>query len=196
MSTDPTGARPPHKHVNQAGFSDFVERYQSKVCRVVYGILGNCNDADDIAQQVFVKVYFSIKSFEGRSSLYSWLHRIVVNKCYEFLRKKRLTVSCETSPEYNAVPARVQTPVDPRPTTDTVILQRDFLNKLLKCIPERDRHLLLLRELEGYSIAHLSEATGLKETTIKVRLFRTRRQLVAAANRLRSGATSHKYSSG
>src|SRR5205809_5392482 len=54
---------------------------------------------NDIAQQVFIKVYFSIKSFEGRSSLYTWLHRITVNKCYEFLRKKRLTASLDTNLE-------------------------------------------------------------------------------------------------
>ena len=93
---------------NHAGFSDFVERYQSKVCRVAYGILGNRDDADDIVQQVFMQVYFSIKGSEGRSSLYSWLHRLVVSKCYEFLRKKRLTVSYETSWERSYGTARMR----------------------------------------------------------------------------------------
>jgi len=100
---------------NHAGFSDFVERYQSKVCRVAYGILGNRDDADDIVQQVFMQVYFSIKGSEDRSALYSWLHRIVVSKCYEFLRKKRLTVSCETSWEHSYGTARMQMPLDPVP---------------------------------------------------------------------------------
>src|SRR5439155_18477454 len=103
-------------------------------------------------------VYFSIKSFEGRSSLYTWLHRITVNKCYEFLRKKRLTASLDTSLESEDDPARTKLPADPSPASDTLVVQREFLNKLLLRIPEQDRHLLLLRELEGFSIAELSEA--------------------------------------
>jgi len=168
---------------NECVFRDFVERYQSKVRRVAYGILANREDADDIAQQVFVKVYVSIKSFEGRSSLYTWLHRITVNQCYQFLRKKRLTASLETGLESEDDPARAKLPADPSPASDTRVAQRDFLNKLLLRIPEQDRHLLLLRELEGYSIAQLAEATGLNGNTIKVRLFRTRQQLIAAATR-------------
>ncbi|PYT22227.1 MAG: hypothetical protein DMG57_35960 [Acidobacteria bacterium] len=143
---------------------------------------------NDIAQQVFIKVYFSIKSFEGRSSLYTWLHRITVNKCYEFLRKKRPTVSLETGLASEDDPARAKLPADPIPAADTLVAQRDFLNKLLLRIPEQDRHLLLLRELEGLSIAQLSEATGLNENTIKVRLFRTRKQLLDAATRGRQSA--------
>jgi RNA polymerase sigma-70 factor (ECF subfamily) len=169
---------------NESVFRDFVERYQSKVCGVAYGILGNREDADDVAQQVFVKVYFSIKSFEGRSALYTWLHRITVNKCYEFLRKRRLVASLGTGSGHDDNALRGKLPADPSPASETLVVQRDFLNKLLLRIPERDRHLLLLRELEGYSIAQLSEATGLNENTIKVRLFRTRQQLIAATLRL------------
>ena len=171
---------------NEAAFRQFVERYQSKIWGVAYGILGNREDADDIAQQVFVKVYFSIKSFEGRSSLYTWIHRIAVNECYGFLRKKRVSPSIESESADDSVPDRVQMTPDPSPRSDTVVLQRDFLNKLLARVPEQDRQLLLLRELEGYSVAQLAEATGINENTIKVRLFRTRQRLMAAANRWRS----------
>ena len=97
--------------------------------------------------------------------------------------KKRPRVSTETGLESEDGPPRAKLPADPSPTSDTLVAQRDFLNKLLLRIPEQDRHLLLLRELEGFSIAQLSEATGLNENTIKVRLFRTRQQLIAAATR-------------
>jgi RNA polymerase sigma-70 factor (ECF subfamily) len=168
---------------NEPAFRGFVERYQSKIYRLAYGILGNREDADDVAQQVFMKVYFSIKSFEGRSSLYTWLNRITINKCYEFLRKKHATVSYEAGFDRcdDRICARI--PADPCPTSETTVLQRDFLNKLLLRIPERDRQLLLLRELEGYSVTQLSKITGMNEATIKVRLFRTRQQLLVAATR-------------
>src|SRR5213594_3347899 len=103
---------------NEAAFRQFVERYQSKIWGIAYGILGNREDADDIAQQVFVKVYFSIKSFEGRSSLYTWIHRIAVNECYGFLRKKRVSPSIESESADDSVPDRVQMTPDPSPRSD------------------------------------------------------------------------------
>src|ERR1700682_950068 len=74
---------------DERAFREIVERYASKICRVSYGILRNREDADDIAQEVFAKVYFAIQGFGGRSSLYAWIYRIAVNECYGLLRKKR-----------------------------------------------------------------------------------------------------------
>ncbi len=170
---------------DEVAFRELIDRYQSKVYRLAYGILRNRDDADDIAQQVFVKVYFSVKGFDARSSLYTWIHRIAVNECYGLLRKKRLKLSYESDSAENAISVRVQMARDPRPTSDRVVVQRDLLNRLLERLPEEERHLLLLKELEGYSVAQLSEETGLNENTIKVRLFRTRRRLAKAAARLR-----------
>ena len=78
---------------DEKAFREIIERYASKICRVSYGILRNRDDADDIAQEVFVKVYFAIQGFGGRSSLYAWIYRITVNECYALLRKKRLKLA-------------------------------------------------------------------------------------------------------
>ena len=75
---------------DEMAFREIVERYQSKVFSIIYGILRNRNDAEDIAQQVFAKVYFSIKNFDFRSSLLTWIYKITVNECYDYLRKKRV----------------------------------------------------------------------------------------------------------
>jgi len=74
---------------SEPAFRGFVDLYRSKVRQVAYPITRSREDADDIAQRVFVKVYFSIKAFEGRSSLFTWLHRITVNLSFEFPRKRR-----------------------------------------------------------------------------------------------------------
>ena len=74
---------------SELAFRRFVDLYQSKVRQAAYSIIRSREDADDIAQQVFVKVYSSIKGFEGRSSLFTWLHRITVNLSFEFPRKRR-----------------------------------------------------------------------------------------------------------
>src|SRR5512140_70505 len=74
---------------DEMAFREIVERYQAKVLSIIYGILRNRNDAEDIAQQVFAKVYFSIKTFDSRSTLLTWIYKITVNECYDYLRKRR-----------------------------------------------------------------------------------------------------------
>ena len=171
-------------------FREIIGRYASKIYRVSYGILRNRGDADEIAQEVFTKVYFSIKGFGARSSLYAWMYRIAVNECYGFLRRKRFkSVYANDSPD-DTLALRMEAVVDARPTPDRTAMQRDFINKLLARIPEDDRWLLISKEVEGFSLAELSEMTGLHKSTIKVRLFRVRQALVAAAARLRSRRSS------
>src|SRR5437868_8071197 len=75
---------------DEMAFREIVERYQAKVFSIIFGILRNHNDAEDIAQQVFAKIYFSIKNFDFRSSLLTWIYKITVNECYDYLRKKRV----------------------------------------------------------------------------------------------------------
>jgi RNA polymerase sigma-70 factor (ECF subfamily) len=165
-------------------FRELVERHESKIHSVIYGILRNRDDADEIAQDVFAKVYFSIKAFAARSSLYTWIYRIAVNECYEFLRKKRPKLVRESDSD-DVLLTRVQTIPDGRPTPDRVAMQRNFVDKLLALMPDDDRLLLIWKEVEGFSLAELSQMTGLNEGTIKARLFRARRKLLKAAAVLR-----------
>ena len=169
---------------DETTFREIVERFGPKIHRVAYAILRNREDADDIAQEVFVKVYFSIKTFEARSSLYTWLARIAVNECYGYLRKKRSRPICESDSADGTLSMRMQMMPDRQPTADRVLIQRDFVNKLLALIPKDERMLLIRKEVEGFSVPELSQMTGLRENTIKVRLFRARHRLVQAAGQL------------
>jgi len=157
----------------ETAYREFVERYQADVYRIAFGIIGRRNDADEVAQEVFAKAHFFIKRFDRFSSLYAWVYRMAVNECYGFLRRKRRgTAGSHDSASQDAV-------------LDGSGSRRDFLNKLLDRIPEENRYLLLLRELEGYSLAHLAEATGLNENTIKMKLLWTRQALAKSAKRYR-----------
>jgi RNA polymerase sigma-70 factor (ECF subfamily) len=166
---------------DETAFRKIVERYACKIYRVSYGILGNRDDANDVAQEVFAKVFCSIHGFAGRSSLYAWIYRIAVNGCYDFLRKKRLTIAYSSDSLDGAQAPRMEI-ADWRATPDRTAMQRDFINKLLADVPESGRWLLIAKEVEGFSIAELSQMTGLKENTIKCRLFRVRQALAAAAH--------------
>src|SRR5712672_3432192 len=74
----------------EAAFREILERYQSKVFSIIHGIVRHRNDTEDIAQQVFAKVYFSIRKFDFRSSLITWIYKITVNECYDYLRKRKV----------------------------------------------------------------------------------------------------------
>src|SRR6202167_506048 len=172
---------------DELAFREIVERYQSKVFSIIYGILRNHNDAEDIAQQVFAKIYFSIRNFDFRSSLLTWIYKITVNECYDYLRKKRvrkLVYESDFSMEDAQRLESSEPAVDPAAPIDRRIAQHDLVVKLLSKVSEEDRSLILLKEVEGYSVEELAAMTGLNENTIKVKLFRTRQKLLKAAQRL------------
>lgn len=172
---------------DQLAFREVVERYQNKVHSIIYGILRNRNDAEDIAQQVFAKVYFSIRTFDSRSTLLTWIYKITVNECYDYLRKRRvrkLVYESDFSDEDAQHLARSNAAVDSRPSAESELAGRDYVRKLLAKVSEEDRSLLLLKEVEGHSVEELAEMTGMNQNTIKVKLFRARQKLLKAARRL------------
>src|SRR5450759_683360 len=180
---------------DEIAFREVVERYQAKVFSIIFGILRNHNDAEDIAQQVFAKIYFSIKNFDFRSLLLTWIYKITVNECYDYLRKKRvrkLVYESDFSEEDALRMENSGTATEQATPVDVRLSQRDFLMKLLEKLSDDDRTLLLLKEVEGHSVEELSQMTGMNENTIKVKLFRTRQKLLKAAQRLGRGRIAVK----
>ncbi len=172
---------------DELAFQQIVERYQSKVFSIIYGILRKRNDAEDISQQVFAKIFTSLKGFDFRSSLLTWVYKITVNECYDYLRKKKVRklvyesdFSQEDAQRMEAAEPAVAlgAPVDAR------LANRDLALQLLSKVSAEDRNLILLKEVEGHSVEELAGMTGLNENTIKVKLFRTRQKLLKAAQRL------------
>ena len=175
---------------DEIAFREVVERYQAKVFSIIYGILKNRNDAEDIAQQVFAKIYFSIGNFDFRSSLLTWIYKITVNECYDYLRKKRVRKLVYES-DFSEEDARRMENTEQRSgqsrPVDQELAQRQLVLKLLEKVSEEERTLILLKEVEGHSVEELAEMTGMNQNTIKVKLFRTRQKLLRAAKRLTKG---------
>ena len=172
---------------DEQAFNEVVQRFQAKVHSIIFGILRNRNDADDIAQQVFTKVYFSIGSFDSRSALLTWIYKITVNECYDYLRKRKvrkLVYESDISEEEELRVARSDATADKSPTVENELALRDYVVRLLSRVSEEDRNLLLLKEVEGHSVDELADMTGMNQNTIKVKLFRARQKLVKAAQRL------------
>src|SRR5438552_14816968 len=128
---------------DELAFREIVERYQAKVFSIIYGILRNRNDAEDIAQQVFAKIYFSIRNFDFRSSLLTWIYKITVNECYDYLRKKKvrkLVYESDFSTE-DAQRMEASEP-DAAPPVDERLVQQDLVVKLLSKVSAEDRSLI------------------------------------------------------
>ena len=172
---------------DELAFREIVERYQAKVFSIIFGILRNHNDAEDIAQQVFAKIYFSIRSFDFRSSLLTWIYKITVNECYDYLRKRKVRKLVYES-DFNEEDAlrmeNSEIASDHKAPIDETLAERDYVWKLLAKVSEEDRTLMLLKEVEGYSVEELAQMTGMNENTIKVKLFRARQKLLKAAQRI------------
>src|SRR6202161_2687834 len=131
---------------DEIAFREIVERYQAKVFSIIYGILRNHNDAEDIAQQVFAKIYFSIRNFDFRSSLLTWIYKITVNECYDYLRKKRvrkLVYESDFSAEESLRLENSEPATDRAPAVDQQLAQHDLILKLLAKVSEEDRSLIL-----------------------------------------------------
>ena len=172
---------------DEAAFREIVEHYQSKVFSIIHGIIRQRNDIEDIAQQVFSKVYFSIRNFDFRSSLITWIYKITVNECFDYLRKKKvrkLVYESDLSEDEVRRVENTEPAVDRQVPVDQNLARRDYVVKLLTRVSEEERTLLMLKEVEGRSVEELAEMTGMNENTIKVKLFRARQKLVKAAQRL------------
>src|SRR6266478_4930189 len=171
----------------EAAFREIVGRYHTKVFSIIHGIVRQRNDVEDIAQQVFAKVFLSLKSFDFRSSLITWIYKITVNECFDYLRKRKvrkLVYESDLSEDEVRRVENVEPNIARQEPADASLARRDYVLKLLTRVSEEERNLLMLKEVEGFSVEELAAQTGMNENTIKVKLFRARQKLVKAAQRL------------
>jgi RNA polymerase sigma-70 factor, ECF subfamily len=169
------------QHDDQEAFEELVRRHQHRVFAVAGGILRRREDVEDISQQVFVKAYFSLKRFDQRAAFSTWLYKITVNECWDLLRKKKvrpLVYEADLSEEQ----ARQITAAEEKQGTEPDISERlearERVELLLDGLDERDRLMLILKEVEGFAVEEIAEVLDLNANTVKVRLFRARRRIV------------------
>src|SRR5512144_2495476 len=115
---------------DESAFREIVERYQSKVFSIIHGIVRHRNDVEDIAQQVFAKVYLSLKNFDFRSSLITWIYKITVNECFDYLRKRKvrkLVYESDLSEDEVRRVENTEPNVDRQTPADTSLAQRDYV---------------------------------------------------------------------
>jgi RNA polymerase sigma-70 factor (ECF subfamily) len=171
---------------DQGAFEELVRRHQQRVAAVAGGILRQREDVEDIAQQVFVKAYFSLKRFDQRAAFSTWLYKITVNECWDLLRKRKVRplvyesdLSEEQARQYGAPEERSAAV----PDISDKLVDRQRVEQLLECLDDRDRMMLVLKEVEGFAVEEIAEILDLNANTVKVRLFRARRRIVNEARK-------------
>jgi len=158
-------------------FEELVRRHQQRVFAVVARILHRREDVEEIAQQVFLKAYVSIRRFDMRSAFSTWLYKIAVNECWDSLRKKKVRplvyesdLSEEQVQRLDSYATVGRSPAGP----DEQAQARELVELLLTSLSEEDKRILLLKEVEGLSVQEIAEIFGLNVNTVKVRMFRAR----------------------
>jgi RNA polymerase sigma-70 factor (ECF subfamily) len=171
---------------DKEAFEELIRRHQHRVFAVAGGILKRREDVEDIAQQVFVKAYFSIKRFDQRAAFSTWLYKITVNECWDLLRKKKvrpLVYEADLSEEQARQVETSEERGSTAPDISDRLAAQQRVERLLEGLDERDRLMLILKEVEGFSIEEVAAVLDLNANTVKVRLFRARRRVVSQARK-------------
>ncbi len=147
-------------------FEEIYRRFGSRMKSIAWNHLGNSSDAEDAVQETFLKVHRAATTFTGEASFATWVYRILVNTCYDLLRKRRRRV--EEAPLDDSL-ERSASSVDD--------MKRIALRRLLDQLPEQRRSVFTLFEIEGFSHAEIGQVLGISEGNSKWILFATKKEL-------------------
>jgi len=155
-------------------FADLVAAYERVIFTLALRMTGDREEARDIAQIVFLKVFRGLPGFDPKRRFFSWIYRIAVNECIDRLRSRRPADPLDERME------------DPDASPEGETMRREMaatVQSALLDLGEDDRQVLVLRHWLDRSYAEISEALGLPESTVKSRLFEARQRLGRALNR-------------
>jgi len=174
---------------DSSAFQVLVERHRSMVYRVAYQFAGNHHDAEDIAQDVFIKVFRSLDRFRQDAQLTSWLYRIIMNACIDHRRRSRFSSSAAFGDEAEQTmlnaPEETPGPEERAYGSELGLVLESEIGRL----PKGQRVVFVMRHHQGMKLCEIAEALGLAEGTVK-------RQLHAAVHRLREALRQARVTAG
>jgi len=162
-------------------YDELVKRYQQRIYSTIYHMTSNHEDANDLAQDSFIKAYQALKSFKGSSSFYTWLYRIAINKTINFLKQRKnkhhfslndLDFNTENNPDLVALVS------DKTPARNAGLAELQIkLNEALLKLSEPHRMVVVLHDVQGQSHDEIAEIMDCNIGTVRSRLFYARQQL-------------------
>ena len=171
----------------EQAFAELIERYQHRVYNTTFRMLGNREDALDIAQESFIRVYKNLKKFKGDSSFSTWLFRITTNACRDELRKRKRRPAIYTgtsSDDENNTIQNISSDIDePEKTTISRDINKTIQEKI-KQLPAEQKLIFVLREFQDLSYQEIADILHISMGTVKSRLSRARRSLRQDLNKI------------
>ncbi len=164
-------------------YDHLVRRFQERIYATIYHMTANHEDANDLAQETFIKAFQAIKSFKGDSSFFTWLYRIAINKSINFLKQRRgknnlslndLDLNAEHDPDLVALVSEKT----PRRDINLAELQ-EKLNMAMQRLSETHRMVVTLHDVQGLAHEEIGRIMGCNVGTVRSRLFYARQQLQA-----------------
>lgn len=166
---------------NLEAYDQLVQRYQERIYATVYHMTSNHEDANDLAQEAFIKAFQALKSFKGGSTFYTWIYRIAVNKTLNYLKQRKnrfhmslndLDFNMENNPDLVALIS------DKTPRRDAGLKElQGKLNQALLKLSEHHRLVMVLHDVQGQSHEEIAEIMNCNIGTVRSRLFYARQQM-------------------
>lgn len=171
------------RHGDLESYDELVKRYQERIYATIYHMTSNHEDANDLAQEAFIKAFHALKSFKGGSSFYTWVYRIAVNKTINFLkqRKNKAQMSLDDL-DFNAEhdPDLVALISDKTPRREVNLAElQEKLNSAMQKLSEPHRLVVTLHDVQGLSHEEIAKMMDCNIGTVRSRLFYARQQLQA-----------------
>ncbi len=167
---------------DRAAFNEIVLRYKSKVYNYIFRMIHSALDAEDLTQETFVRAYQSIRSFQSRASLNTWLFRIATNLCIDYSRRNKRVAGMTTSlSQEGSEEEEVEREIPDRAfDPQRLLLNKELglkLNAALAELPEKLRTVVLLYDVEGLPYEEIAAIVGCPLGTVKSRIFNARSSL-------------------
>jgi RNA polymerase sigma-70 factor, ECF subfamily len=167
---------------DSAAFNQVVLAYRRRILGTISRLIGRPEDVEDVAQEVFVRLYYSLDQLRTAEVFEPWLYRLTINASYDYLRRaKRRNESRMADLSEQQVLMADSLAGGRQEDDDRQMGQvREFMDALFRHVSEDDRLLLTLKEVEGLSLKELEQVYGVNENALKVRLFRARQRVIKA----------------
>src|SRR3954471_2365528 len=165
---------------DDGAFNQVVNAYRKRILGTIARLIGRPEDVEDVGQEVFLRLYYSLDQLRAAEVFEPWLYRLTVNAAYDYLRRQKRRHESRMSDlseqqvmMADAVAGGKVTQEDQRRTN-----VKEFVDSLLDSVSEEDRILLTLKEVEGLSLKELEQVYKVNENALKVRLFRARQRII------------------
>jgi len=167
-----------------AAFNELVRAYRRRILGTIARLISHPEDVEDVGQEVFLRLYFSLDQLRSAEVFEPWLYRLTANAAYDYLRKRRRRMESRMADlsEQQVMLADAQAGGRVESEGSERKRIRETVDSLLDAVSEEDRVLLTLKEVEGLSLKELETVYHVNENTLKVRLFRARQRVLKAFN--------------